>query len=61
MPGSSATTRAWVSLFAPFGVEGYRQVILAVVPGQPAVLVPVGQLLGHVEVSEDGVIDAVAW
>ena len=28
--------------FASFGVEGYRQVLLAVVQGQPAVLVPVG-------------------
>ena len=61
MPGSSATTRAWVSLLRRSGVEGYRQVILAVVQGQPAVLVTVGQLLGHAEVSQDGVVGAAAW
>ena len=42
MPGSSATTRAWVSLFASFRLEGYCEVILPVVQGQPGVLVPVG-------------------
>ena len=44
--------------FASFDIEGYRQMILAVVHGQPAVLVPVGQLLGHAEVSQDGAIGA---
>ena len=44
--------------FAPFGLEGYREVILPVVQGQPAVLVPVGQLLGHAEVSQDGAVGA---
>ena len=46
--------------FAPFCPEGYRKVILPVVQGQPAVLVTVGQLLGHAEVSEDGVVGAAA-
>ena len=33
--------------FAPFRLERDREVMLPVVQGQPAVLVPVGQLLGH--------------
>ena len=44
--------------FASFRLEGYCEVILPVVQGQPAVLVPVGQLLGHAEVSQDGAIGA---
>ena len=42
MPGSSATTRAWVSLSRRSALKGYREVMLPVVQGQPAVLVPVG-------------------
>ena len=42
--------------FASFRLERDREVMLPVVQGQPAVLVPVGQLLGHAEVSEDGAI-----
>ena len=42
----------------PFRLEGYCEVILAVVQGQPTVLVTVGQLLGHAEVSQDGAIGA---